>query len=402
MIKIGLEIHCPVNSSRKLFCNCNRNIEVCPICRGQPGSYPLVPSEQILNSYKKILKLYDIEMNQLVFERKHYQYPDLPKGFQITTKRENFKSEHNIISFIALEEDPASIKNTGVLKIDYSRCGNPLFEIVTLPCFTSESQVSYFYEKLLKTLEFNELKADKEPLRVDVNISIVKEGVSSKKIEIKNLHSITNIIKCISYETDRLKKLSVEELVGTDETRSYDEVNNVTEFSRSKTSYIFLPEVNLPKICLIDQKIGKSESYEEVLLKLNKEYPSLSDEELAQISNREWYYLFSKMKTRDETYPRFFLHLLKYCQLSGYTKEEIHRALELLRNQKFSKLKIKELVIRRDYSCTRSRKEISFSEVLLALEEVNTPFKIKERLLDLEEKRILPLEDISKKYPYYK
>ena len=137
MAKIGLEIHGYINTKEKLFCSCKAehgakhaapNTNICPICTGQPGAKPLLPNTEAINKALQIALILGCRINQkLVWQRKHYSWPDLPKGFQNTISGPHAIPNGKGGKFLGigitechLEEDPAAWKpETG--EIDYNR-----------------------------------------------------------------------------------------------------------------------------------------------------------------------------------------------------------------------------------------------------------------------------------------
>jgi len=173
MVKVGLELHGYINvelSKKKLFCECSvteakPNTNVCPICTGQPGSKPMLPNSSAINKILQIGLMLNCKPNlapkkPLVFQRKHYDWPDLPKGYQTT-----ISGSHSIpvgekgeflgirIREVHLEEDPAKWDPISGC-VDYNRSGMPLVEIVTEPDFKSAEQVSLWLKQLLLTLSY--------------------------------------------------------------------------------------------------------------------------------------------------------------------------------------------------------------------------------------------------------
>src|SRR3989344_510349 len=148
-LKCGLEIHVYINvdNKRKLFCNCliddsEPNTNICPACTAQPGAKPLMPNNEAMEKVLAISLIFGCKINNLViFQRKHYSWPDLPSGYQrtmsgsyATALGENGEFMGIGIEGIHLEEDPAKWDpNTGL--VDYNRSGRPLAEIVTKPDF---------------------------------------------------------------------------------------------------------------------------------------------------------------------------------------------------------------------------------------------------------------------------
>jgi aspartyl-tRNA(Asn)/glutamyl-tRNA(Gln) amidotransferase subunit B len=284
MVKIGLEIHGYINTKEKLFCKCKSihgikfakpNTYICPVCTAQPGAKPLLPNKSAVDKATQIALILNCKVNEkLVWQRKHYNWPDLPKGFQntmsgphSTPNGEKGKFEGINITECHLEEDPASwTPNSG--EIDYNRSGSPLIEIVTDPDFKTSEQVIEWIKKLKATLSY--IKAiDKESgLKADVNISV--DG--GKRIEVKNVNSLKNIQRVIEYEIKRQTK----DLPKEQETRRFDEVTGTTTKMRSKeneSDYRFISDPDLPAIIL-----DKSE-----IQKLKKELPETPKQKLEKL-----------------------------------------------------------------------------------------------------------------------
>ena len=149
---IGLEIHVYLITREKLFCKCKAsrerglqpNVFVCPICTGQPGAKPMLPNEEAVRDAVLIAGMLGCKVNKLMpWQRKHYNWPDLPKGYQNTLSGSGAiplgvegKFKGIKIWSMHLEEDPASW-NPDSGEVDYNRSGLPLVEIITAPEFES-------------------------------------------------------------------------------------------------------------------------------------------------------------------------------------------------------------------------------------------------------------------------
>jgi aspartyl-tRNA(Asn)/glutamyl-tRNA(Gln) amidotransferase subunit B len=209
--------------------------------------------------------------DKIMFYRKNYFYPDLPKNFQITQYNVYGFSSIGIdgmyelddakqirISRIQLEEDPGriayseggmNVRNSAL--IDYNRAGVALIEIVTEPDFTGPKEVRQFLNKLSLTLEYIGVCDTllEGSVRCDVNVS--SEG--GNKVEIKNINSFREVEKAINYEITRQSNLHGRNLKIEHETRHWDDRKKITFKSRSKEEehdYRYFPEPDIPVIVL--------------------------------------------------------------------------------------------------------------------------------------------------------
>ena len=188
MAKIGLEIHGYINTEEKLFCSCKSehglkfskpNTNICPICTGQPGSKPLLPNKLAINKVIQITLILGCKINDnLIWQRKHYDWPDLPKGYQNTISgpyatpvgiKGNFLGIR--IKEAHIEEDPAAWDPKSG-EIDYNRSGSPLIEIVTEPDFKDSEQVIEWLKQLIITLSYIKALDKSSGIKAYVNISI--------------------------------------------------------------------------------------------------------------------------------------------------------------------------------------------------------------------------------------
>lgn len=279
LIMIGLEIHAQITAlNSKLFCSCRGNYRdlgpntnICEICCGLPGSLPVINQSAIEYSTMTSLALGCKVPDKIMFYRKNYFYPDLPKNFQITQYNVYGFSSIGVdgiyelddakqirISRIQLEEDPGriayseggmNVRNSAL--IDYNRAGVALIEIVTEPDFTGPKEVRQFLNKLSLTLEHIGVCDTllEGSVRCDVNVSM--EG--GNKVEIKNINSFREVEKAINYEITRQSSLYSRNLKIEHETRHWDDRKKITFKSRSKEEehdYRYFPEPDIPIIVL--------------------------------------------------------------------------------------------------------------------------------------------------------
>ena len=279
LVMIGLEIHAQITAlNSKLFCTCRGNYRdlgpntnICEICCGLPGSLPVINQKAIEYSAMTSLALGCKVPDKIMFYRKNYFYPDLPKNFQITQYNVYGFSSIGVdgiyelddakqirISRIQLEEDPGriayseggmNVRNSAL--IDYNRAGVALIEIVTEPDFTGPKEVRQFLNKLSLTLEHIGVCDTllEGSVRCDVNVSM--EG--GNKVEIKNINSFREVEKAINYEITRQSSLYSRNLKIEHETRHWDDRKKITFKSRSKEEehdYRYFPEPDIPIIVL--------------------------------------------------------------------------------------------------------------------------------------------------------
>jgi aspartyl-tRNA(Asn)/glutamyl-tRNA(Gln) amidotransferase subunit B len=280
-VKIGLEVHVQLTEAwTKLFCGCKANYRgmepntnVCPVCLGLPGALPVPQERPLLLAVAASLALNCKIPERLVFTRKHYFYPDLPKNYQITQYRghgapvclggrlryldpDDWSWKEVRISRINIEEDPGrsiyeegGIMRSKYVYVDYNRSGVPLLEIVTEPVLRSPREARRFVEALLLTLEY--IGATNPRLegafRVDANVSVS----GGERVEVKNIGSTLDLEKAISYEVLRQRKIVESGGRILRETRHWDSVKGVTRPLRHKeeeSEYLYMPEPDIPPV----------------------------------------------------------------------------------------------------------------------------------------------------------
>lgn len=276
---IGLEIHCELLTSSKVFCACKNgfgggaNTRVCPVCAGMPGALPILNRDAVRLAARAGLAT-DCAVNRYsAFDRKNYFYPDLPKAYQITQFRFPICGNGHIdviggrrirINRIHIEEDAGKLVHEAEISMaDLNRCGVPLIEIVTEPDLRSAAEAQDFVLKLGRRLKYAgvcDARMEQGSLRVDVNISLMPRGSDTlgTRAEIKNLNSVRSICRAIEYETERQSGILKSGGSVRFETRRYDEKRGVTCAMRSKEDardYRYFPEPDIPPVLLSDADI---------------------------------------------------------------------------------------------------------------------------------------------------
>ena len=337
-VMIGLEVHAQITSLKtKLFCSCPSNYRekapntnVCPVCLGLPGSLPVLNKKAIEEAVKVALALNSTPNKVLIFTRKHYFYPDLPKNYQISQydgvgSAPLAKGGYIVISptrgvekvvrirRINVEEDPGrivypygSISASPYSLIDYNRSGIALLEIVTEPDLESPREARCFIQKLLSILEHLGVTDPKleGAVRVDANVSVG----GGERVEIKNIGSPKDVEKALAYEIAR--QLSIIRSGGKviRETRHWDKSKGVTIAGRAKEleeDYRYFPDPDLPAI-----PIDKS-----LIDKLLSELPELPDERVNRLIQKYGLtrYVASVIVTSGKDLADFFEEVVRQC-----------------------------------------------------------------------------------------
>jgi aspartyl-tRNA(Asn)/glutamyl-tRNA(Gln) amidotransferase subunit B len=277
---IGLEIHVQLKTNAKMFCRCavgaldDPNTRTCPICLAHPGTLP-VPNKQAIEWTIKLGLALDCEIaERAVFHRKHYFYPDNPKGYQISQYDQPLCVGGRLrlpggdgaeigITRAHLEEDAAKTLHVGGAEgrihgassshVDFNRVGTPLVEIVTEPDLRSAEQARRFLQLLRQTvveLGISDAEMEKGSLRFDVNVSVRPEGSDElrTRTELKNMNSFAFAARGIEREIER--QVGIYESGGEveQETLHFDPTREDAPPLRSKEEaqdYRYLPEPDL-------------------------------------------------------------------------------------------------------------------------------------------------------------
>jgi aspartyl-tRNA(Asn)/glutamyl-tRNA(Gln) amidotransferase subunit B len=273
---IGLEVHVQLRTRTKLFCRCSAsygaapNTSVCEICLGLPGVLPVLNAGAVELAVRAALSL-GFQLREVsAFARKHYFYPDLPKGYQITQHESPLATGGSLESLgdsgartvalrrLHLEEDSArSLHDAveGATALDFNRAGVPLLEIVTEPRIGSPAAARELLTALKRTLEFagvSDCNMEQGSLRVDANISLRgAAGVPCERAELKNLNSFSAVERALEHEIVRQRRELAEGRRQRRETRFWDGGAAVTRPLRSKEEsedYRYISEPDLPPL----------------------------------------------------------------------------------------------------------------------------------------------------------
>ena len=279
---IGLEVHLQLKTKSKVFsrcgvvADCEPNTFVDPYTLGLPGTLPTINSKAIEYAIRLGIATHCFIRENNSFSRKHYFYPDLPKGYQITQLAEPIcedgyllinkdnSSKKIRITRIHIEEDAGkNIHKEDCSLVDYNRAGVPLLEIVSKPDITSAKEAGDYLRELrllARYLEISDGNMEEGSLRCDANISLHPKGEKALGVrcEIKNINSFKFVERALEYEIKRQSDILQSGGKVTQETRTYDSVKDVTRVMRGKedsADYRYMPEPDLPPLKISPEQI---------------------------------------------------------------------------------------------------------------------------------------------------
>ena len=295
---VGLEMHAEMKSTTKVFSpssnvyNKMANVNINEIDLAFPGFMPSLNEECVKKAVEMALILKCDVAKYMIFDRKNYYYPDLPKGYQITQNTRPVGINGNLdvalngtkfnveILDIHLEEDAAALDHLQTFSlIDYNRAGVPLLETVTAPCMHSADEAIAFLETMCRIYKYtgiSEADTKKGQIRCDVNVNLMDDNGNyiTPKVEIKNVNSLANVKLAILYEEKRqLEALQNNEPL-YQETRRFDESTGTTVHMRSKADaidYKYFVEPNIPPYEITDDFIENIRKTIPVLADIRKD-----------------------------------------------------------------------------------------------------------------------------------
>lgn len=285
-IVVGLEIHAQLNTKTKVYSSAPNhfgdepNLNISPVCTGQPGALPILNKEVVRKAVQFGLAVGAKIANISTFDRKSYFYPDSPRNFQITqfenpiivggTVKANGKTFQ--INRAHIEDDAGTLKHfSSFAGVDYNRAGAPLIEIVSEPCFHSPEDASAYaaaIRAILLYLDASDGNMDEGSFRMDANISVRPKGETTlrPRIEVKNTNSFSFLEMAIKSEAARQIEIYTQnpntdpkELIQSGTCR-WDPEQKKTILMRSKETsddYRYFPEPDLTPLLLTDEYIDE-------------------------------------------------------------------------------------------------------------------------------------------------
>ena len=287
---IGLEVHCQLSTSSKAFSpesaafGADPNEHVDPVSLGHPGTLPVANEKMVEYAILMGLATHCTIAPLSVFARKHYFYPDLPKGYQISQfetpicedgyldildpEDEGGVPRRIRIKRIHLEEDAGkSIHDQDPFDtlLDFNRCGVPLVEIVSEPDIRTPKEAYLYMQKIRQIARYigvSDGNMEEGSLRCDANVSVRLVGAREygTKTEVKNMNSFRHVERAIAHEIDRQIQVIEAGGVITQETLLWDDVKQETRSMRSKEEahdYRYFPDPDLPSLRVDENWLGE-------------------------------------------------------------------------------------------------------------------------------------------------
>ncbi len=280
---IGIECHVQLKTKTKLFASVGNdareaapNTLVSHICFGLPGALPVLNAEAVHLASKAAFALGSVPQKFSKFDRKHYFYPDLPLGYQITQFDEPIILGGSIT--VMIDDTPKTIgitrahleadagKSTHPIGADYSlvdlnRAGTPLLEIVSEPDMHTAVEAKAYAHELYLRMKYSGVSDANlyyGNMRFDVNVSVSKSDDLGTRTETKNINSFRAVEKVVDYEiTRQIVALEAGESI-IQETRGWDDTKLQTFSQRTKEDahdYRYFPDPDLPPVTLTDTYI---------------------------------------------------------------------------------------------------------------------------------------------------
>jgi len=277
-VVVGLEVHAQLLTQSKLFSSASTrfgaepNANTQPLCVAFPGTLPVLNAQVVELAIRTGLALECRVNHRSEWSRKHYFYPDLPKGYQITQFEfpicewgQLSAGEREIrIRRIHIEEDAGKLVHEGSRSlVDLNRAGTPLLEIVSEPDLRSADEAVEYLKALrevLVAIGVNDGNLEEGSFRCDANVSVMRVGSSElgTRCELKNLNSFRFIKQAIEVETHRQVELIEAGGAVVQETRLFDTQRGETRSMRSKEDahdYRYFPEPDLPLLVVTEKQI---------------------------------------------------------------------------------------------------------------------------------------------------
>jgi aspartyl-tRNA(Asn)/glutamyl-tRNA(Gln) amidotransferase subunit B len=324
---IGIECHVQLKTATKLFDavgndarEAEPNTLIGPLSFGLPGALPVLNKEALHLAMKAAFALAAEPQKYSFFERKHYFYPDLPMGYQISQLSHPIIKGGSVsvdmdgqmqtirINRVQMEADAGKSTHpagSDYSLVDFNRAGTPLLEIVSEPDMHSAAAAKAYARELylrMRYADVSDCNLYYGNMRFDVNVSVSKTDQFGTRTETKNLNSFRAVEKTVEYEIDRQIELLEKGQAVTQETRGWDDAKQRTYTMRTKENaedYRYMPDPDIPPIQLTDDMISSvreampilPEEWRQRLSTLGLDKPAMETLLEAELDNPEVSYL---------------------------------------------------------------------------------------------------------------
>src|SRR5258708_1539409 len=230
---IGVECHVQLKTKTKLFAAVDNdaskaepNTLVSHICFGMPGALPVLNREAVHLVARAAFALGTTPAKFSKFDRKHYFYPDLPNGYQVTQFDQPLIGEGYLDVPLFGEGEPQTLR-VGIIRahleadagksthptgkdyslVDLNRAGTPLLEIVSAPDMHTPAEAKAYVRELYLRMRYADV-SDCDlylgHMRFDVNVSVSTDPSKfGTRTETKNLNSFRSVEKAVEFEINR-------------------------------------------------------------------------------------------------------------------------------------------------------------------------------------------------------
>ena len=396
---VGIECHVQLATTTKLFSGADNdardkspNSVVSPIDFGLPGMLPVLNRGAVDLAIKAGKALNSQMAHVSRFDRKHYFYPDLPKGYQTTQMYQPIIGPGIIkvpledggaikvrIHHAHMEEDAGKLTHNGSYSlVDLNRAGTPLIEIVSEPDIHSAAEAKAYATELYHLMTYAGVTNGDlyhGNMRFDVNVSVALRGSNElgTRTETKNLNSFKSVEKAAEYEFRRQIELIERGEKVTQETRGWDDAKQKTSSQRSKEDaqdYRYMPDADIPPIVLTDEEIAVIQAevpilpneWREVLRPLKLNY--LQTEMLLDIENE----YRGKIKFLDSI--KDYINSGNLERAKFFTNWQINVFIPLLRDESFKLGQVDYLQVERVIHELLSANKLSSTNAKILFKEL--------------------------------
>lgn len=365
-LDIGLEVHVRLVTSSKIFSTSENsfgkkeNTSANFVDLALPGTLPTINRHAVIQALKLGMILKCQIADAVHMDRKHYFYPDMPKGYQITQMRHPLLAGGYItldcgkpvrLKQVHLEEDAAKLMHRdGRTEVDYNRCGLPLVEVVTECDMHSVQEVVNFLstlKTLLSQYDISESNMEKGELKVDVNVSVrpVDSSQLGTRCEIKNMNSISSIVQAVNYEFDRQSQLLEKGEQVEQHSLTFNVKKMASQSMRVKESaYRYLPEFDIPPLVITEDMLHEARSCISKMSVVQVDFQLSQDKRDTMLKYPKFYPYFLEIKNFKPTalaYQWVYVNLLSF-----YAKCNVKFSSQLIPTHML--LKIMDLVEKKE------------------------------------------------------